>query len=406
MIVMHLNTISKQLDALYKKYENILIIGNLNSEISEDVLCEFCCVYNLKNLVKNPTCFKNIDRPSCIDLILTNKSGSFQNTLVIETGLSDFHRLTFTVMKVSFQKQTPKTLYYRNLKYFNNDLFRNYLYQELNKYDAINIECIHFEEIFLKTYNAHAPLKKRFLRANNSPFMNKYLSKAIMERSRLRNKYLKLKTNVSKLAYKKQRNYCVGLLRKVKKQFYENLNVNFVSDNKKFWKQIKPFFSDKNQSYNKITLVEKNEIISDPVKCAEIMNNFFSDSVRELGIDRIMHTVVTNTIDPVTRSVEKYKNHPSIIKLNSEHFTNLSFEFEPISESSTLKVILDMDSSKTYKKDNILPKLLKANGDICSIIITLDLNRCLANGTVPINLKYADITPIFKKNDRLLKINY
>ena len=227
-----------------------------------------------------------------------------------------------------------------------------------------------------------------------------------MERSRLRNKYLKLKTNVSKLAYKKQRNYCVGLLRKVKKQFYENLNVNFVSDNKKFWKQIKSFFSDKKQSYNKITLVEKNEIISDPVKCAEIMNNFFSDSVRELGIDRVMHTDVTNTIDPVTRSVEKYKNHPSIIKLNSEHVTNLSFEFEPISESSTIKVILDMDSSKTYTKDNIPPKLLKANGDICSIIITPDLNRCIANGTFPINLKYADITSIFKKNDRLLKINY
>ena len=96
MIVMHLNSVSKQLDALYKKYENILIIGDLNSEISEDVLCEFCCVYNLKNLVKNPTCFKNIDRPSCIDFILTNKSGSFQNTLVIETGLSYFHRLSYS----------------------------------------------------------------------------------------------------------------------------------------------------------------------------------------------------------------------------------------------------------------------------------------------------------------------
>ena len=65
-----------------------------------------------------------------------------------------------------------------------------------------------------------------------------------------------------------------------------------------------------------------------------------------------------------------------------------------------------MDSSKTYKKDNIPPKLLMANGDICSIIITPDLNRCIANGTFPINLKYADITPIFKKNVRLLKINY
>ena len=60
-----------------------------------------------------------------------------------------------------------------------------------------------------------------------------------MERSRLRNKYLKLKTNVSKLAYKKQRNYCVGFLRKIRKQFYENLNVNFVSDNKNSGNRIK-----------------------------------------------------------------------------------------------------------------------------------------------------------------------
>ena len=55
-----------------------------------------------------PTCYKNIDHPGSIDLILTNKSKSFQNTLVIETVLSDFHRLTVTVMKVYFQKQAPK----------------------------------------------------------------------------------------------------------------------------------------------------------------------------------------------------------------------------------------------------------------------------------------------------------
>ena len=119
-----------------------------------------------------------------------------------------------------------------------------------------------------------------------------------------------------------------------------------------------------------------------------------------------MAIYVTNATDPVTRSVEKYKNHPSTIKLNSEDFSNSSFAFQPISESSTLKVILDMDSSKTYQKDNIPPKLLKANGDICSIIITPDVNRCIANGKFPINLKNEDITPIFKKSDRLLKMNY
>ena len=74
-------------------------------------------------------------------------------------------------------------------------------------------------------------MKKRYIRANNTPFMNKELCKAIMTRSR--NIFLKLKTNESREAYKIQRNYCVKLLRKTK-SCYENLNVKIIQDNKKF----------------------------------------------------------------------------------------------------------------------------------------------------------------------------
>ena len=106
--------------------------------------------------------------------------------------------------------------------------------------------------------NRHASLEKRYLRANNAPFMNKTLAKAIMVRSRLRNKYLKLKTCKYRDAYKKQRNLCVTLLRETKKISCENLNPNIISDNKKFWRQVKPFFSDKTPTNSSITLVEKN----------------------------------------------------------------------------------------------------------------------------------------------------
>ena len=71
---------------------------------------EFCNVYNLKNLVSEPTCFKNVDNPSCIDLVLTNNSRSFLKSSVVETGLSDFHRLTITIMKTNFSKQTPNIM--------------------------------------------------------------------------------------------------------------------------------------------------------------------------------------------------------------------------------------------------------------------------------------------------------
>ena len=140
--------------------------------------------------------------------------------------------------------------------------------------DFSNVECCDFEGKLLVTLNRHAPLKKRYLRANNAPFMNKTLAKAIMVRSRIRNKYLKLKTCESRDAYKKQCNLCMTLLWETKKIFYENLNPNLISDNKKFWRQVKPFFSDKTPTNSSITLVENNNIISDSDKCAEVMNDF------------------------------------------------------------------------------------------------------------------------------------
>ena len=67
------------------------------------------------------------------------------------------------------------------------------------------------------------------------PFMTKNLSKEIMTRSRLRNKYLKYKTEENCLLYTHQRNKCVSLLRKTKKNYYGNLDEKGITDNKKFW---------------------------------------------------------------------------------------------------------------------------------------------------------------------------
>ena len=64
------------------------------------------------------------------------------------------------------------------------------------------------------------------------PFMNKFLKKARMKRSRLRNIYVKSKTDTNRIAHVKQRNYCVSLLRKTNKGHYANLNEKDVADNK------------------------------------------------------------------------------------------------------------------------------------------------------------------------------
>ena len=125
-----------------------------------------------------------------------------------------------------------------------------------------------------------------------------------MVRSRLRNKSLKLETIQSREAYKKQRNHCVALLRKAKKYYYEHLNGKLITDNKKVWKTVKPFFRDKNPANTKITLIEANEIISDSLECAEIMNNFSSDAGLNLDVDRVLYTEVSNAFDPVTIAID------------------------------------------------------------------------------------------------------
>ena len=129
--------------------------------------------------------FQKPDNPSCIDLLLTNRPRSFQNTLNLETGISDFHKMVITVMKVFYKKQKPKIIQYRSYKNFDNQVFQRELNSELLKIDLNNAELSEFTEIFLSILDKHAPKKQNFIRANNSNFVTENLRKAIMKRSKL-----------------------------------------------------------------------------------------------------------------------------------------------------------------------------------------------------------------------------
>ena len=78
----HLNQIQAQLEIFCKNYEHLLIPGDFSANISELTLTSFCTLFKLKNLVKEPTCYKNPNNPSCIDLFLTNCTRTFHSTCV------------------------------------------------------------------------------------------------------------------------------------------------------------------------------------------------------------------------------------------------------------------------------------------------------------------------------------
>ena len=73
----HANQIQAQLEIVCKNYEHLLIMGDFNPNISGPTLTSFCTLFKLKNLVKETTCYKNPNNPSCIDTFLTNSARSF-----------------------------------------------------------------------------------------------------------------------------------------------------------------------------------------------------------------------------------------------------------------------------------------------------------------------------------------
>ena len=249
-----------------------------------------------------------------------------------------------------------------------------------------------------------------YLRANQGKFMTKSLYKAIMKRSRLRNEFLRDRTETSRKEYKKQRNFCVNLFKKAKKNHFANLDVNSVLDNRKFWQNVKPLFSNKVKTKTTIKLIENDEMIDNEIKIAKTYNEYFVNIVKNLEILTEMEsgTFTEKNLSEVEMALKKYKNHPSInaITKQMKNIVNFTFSFNFISHEDTVKELNKLKSKKASQKTDIPIKIVKENVDIISHFRYHNFNNSLSCSTFPTGMKYADVTPIHKKDDKTDKTNY
>ena len=116
-------------------------------------------------------------------------------------------------MRKTFKKQRPRIINYRSFKHFSNEEFRKFLIDNLsnqiyvNNDDGFNRSC----KLTIDTLNSFAPIKNKFVSANQMPFITKELSRETMKRQTLRNNILRKKTEETRKPYVKQRNTCVCL---------------------------------------------------------------------------------------------------------------------------------------------------------------------------------------------------
>ena len=213
--------ISKIISQAINKYDNILVAGDLNIDVSgskgliDNHFSELIDTFNLTNLVKTPICYKTT-RGTLLDVLLTKRPNSLQKTGVCETGINNCRKMVFTIFRSTFIRLYSKIIKYRNYKGFNENIFCHELDQTLLKGEIYKSEDPYSKltEIFEEILQKHAPLKSKQVRGNHAPFMNKELSKVIMNKSRLRNKYLKWPSRENFLAYKKVKSKCNALKKK------------------------------------------------------------------------------------------------------------------------------------------------------------------------------------------------
>ena len=120
----YFNCLDKDLDT-YSNYGKALLVGDFHTEIIEHYIESFLYEHELSHLVKEKTCFKNMQNPSCIDLLLNNNNYAFQQTTTVCSGLSDCHKLLLTVLKTSIPTDNLRQITYRDYKNFDSLKFNN-----------------------------------------------------------------------------------------------------------------------------------------------------------------------------------------------------------------------------------------------------------------------------------------
>ena len=266
--------------------------------------------------------------------------------------------MILTVLKTTYKKGKPKEIVYRSFKNYDKNVVSIKLSDKL-------IDCHNYNEFkdgCLQILYTHAPLKKRLVRANEVPYMTKTLRKAIANRSRLENQYYKNKSGESLRAYKKQKNFCSRLYKKERKRYYTNLDSKGITDSKKFWKTIKPFFSEKGANKNDITLIEGDKIFQEDSEVARIFIDFFRDAVNNLNVSVPKEHIHEASVlcDPIDGIISKYQHHPSI-KLIKDNVRKGEFSFILVCQNDIEKEIVALDGKKSSMSSSILPKFLKEN---------------------------------------------
>ena len=400
--------LSKILDKLLLESKMINIIGDINVNMlatdSKSIsMHDFLGSYSLKNLITDPTCFKGVTS-SLIDVILVTNNRRYEKCLNYTCGLSDYHNLIACCTKIHVPRSKPKVVYYRSYKNFNETSFKEDIsripFHIIDVFENTDDKYWAFNCMTEEIINSHAPLKKKFLRKDNCPHMNSNLKKIMYKKRMAQNAFWKDKGNQQKWEkYRSLRNEFVKVNKASRRNYFKEHCKEGVNS-RNFWQTIKPYMTNNCKVNNDIMLKEGDNIVTDSSKIAKIFADYFVSSTDGFGFIDDTNGLSVNEI------YLKYMEHDSIKSILSSRVKENTFRLSNVTEAEISKLLAKVNPKKSIGYDNFPPKLLKVAKDEFAPFITSLINIAIDKSHFPSDLKYAEIAPVFKKENRLDKTKY
>ena len=239
----------------------------------------------------------------------------------------------------------------------------------------------------------HAPMKSKFVKCKPVPYMNSQLRKALYAWNMARNKFGKSHWEENR----RERNRVVSIRKQSIKNYFSK---KCEKADRNFWATIKPFLTDKKlKGNNTIILNENDKTVTDPCEVAENFNKCFVSIASEIGPPDPM----ISTDD----AISSHQNHPSVIRIREKHSELYnSFSFHAMNPEEIMVYMKRFNVKKATGYDSIPGKIIRLAHKELSVPVANLINTSLSRNDFPDVMKCAEVSPIFKKDDNLLKGNF
>lgn len=217
------------------------------------------------------------------------------------------------------------------------------------------------------------------------PWMTIGILRCIQNRNNMQMKLRSDKGNeILRITYKRYRNYCNGLIRKLKRKYEREQIAKATSNPRLLWKTINNLTQHKQKQDKNLELLN---VKSTPLESVNLVNNFFADIGKSLAEDIISKSFQKNTTSTNTTHTTGISHSTSFVLLETD-------------ESEVKSVLMNLKTESAPGYDNITTKFLKQANTLLVPLLTHLTNLCFREGVFPDALKLAIISPVYKSGDK------